>query len=554
MPAVSDGPLSVNLQPAPKGDAGLSASAATSRPWVMPLLGLIAIAFLMTSLLSLLGAWQLRQEKLRKLDEAAYQLSQSLDREVETQRALLVGLSSSPMLQRNDLKAFHAQMQAVSIPDDTWLVLFNEEWLLAHSRFPFTGRLRPVKDYKPNPLFFKQLHTKRFVVTPRFYGPQLQATAVTVNIAVPRTGDGPSYYLASVMGDARFEHILRSHRVDPGTTLWIADWLKQGLMKVSENSAKAGPSLPAELVAVLHDGFSDTSDSGRIDAVDGGRDVVMSYFRSPYTHWTSVASLDDAEVNAPLQDLALRLGLAAGLLALAGWVAFRLFHREVRSIEGAVDEAHQELLNLSHQLQGTQDEERRRIARELHDSTLQHLTGALLEAKALEKDGTQAASRLGNSIEQAVNELRSYSYGLMPQDADNRPLSQTLADFAATFADRTGLSVETALDPAADDLPQPARHALLRIGQEALANVHRHAGAQRAWLSLETTGGRVTLTVRDDGRDARGRPQSWFEARAGVGLASMRSRASALGGGLSIQGSEEGTQLMAWVPLVPNSP
>lgn len=523
--------------------------ATSIRPWVLPIVGLLTIALLITALVALISAWQLRAEKLRKLDEAAYQLSQSLDREVEVQRALLLGLSSSPLLARHDLKAFHAQLQATPVLDETWLVLFDDEWLLLHSRFPYGTKLPRIAEFNPADNFYSQLRAKRFLVTGRFYGVQLKVTAVTVNIAVPRPGTDSFYYLANVIGDARFERIIRSHRFDPEMTIWIADWRKQGLIRVSQSSAEAGPAVPAGLAKTLQDGFSETSYAGRVNAIDNNREVVMSFYRSPFTHWTSAASIDQAELNAPFWDLAQPIGVAALLLALAGSVAFRLFRREVQSIERAADEAQQEVLCLSQELQGTQESERLKIARELHDSTLQHLTGALLEAKGLYGAGNAIAGNVGRSISQALDELRNFSFLLMPHELNNRSLTEALAEFADTFAKRTGLVVDVELDAAVNRLPKTAQHALLRIGQEALANIFRHAGATRVFLETGTSGAWATLRVTDDGQTARGRPAEWFEQKSGVGLASMRSRLTPLGGRLTVEGLAGGVRLTATLPM-----
>ncbi|MCG2841607.1 histidine kinase [Sandaracinobacter sp. RS1-74] len=518
-------------------------------PWVLPLLALIGVAFLVTAAVSLIGAWQLRAERLRQLDDTAFQLSQSLDREVEGQRALLVGLASSPALVRNDLRAFHAQLQGTAIPDDTWLILFDRTDLLLHSRFPFGTKLPPVADYKPAKGFFPELDAKRFIVTPRFYGVQLKISAVTVNIALQRAPGEAPLYLCTVIGDARFERIIRSHRFDPAMTIWIADWFRQGLIKVSPQEAVPAPPIPPGLFRQLKEGIFANSYASRTNVVIDGREVALAVHRSPFTHWTSVASLDRTELDAPLRDLMFRLGLAALLLAAAGWVAFRLFRREVLSIEDAVDEAHQEVLSLSQQLQGSQDEERRKIARELHDSTMQHLTGALLEAKALEGEGSRTAAALGDSIEKALNELRSYSLLLMPRELEGRTLSSALGQFAEAFSRRSGLSVEAEVDPVVDGLPQEARHALLRIGQEALANALRHGEATEVQLKAAPVAGQLLLAVTDNGRTARGRPSAWFEERAGVGLASMRSRLQPLGGRLHIEGLKTGVRLTVTLPL-----
>lgn len=180
-------------------------------------------------------------------------------------------------------------------------------------------------------------------------------------------------------------------------------------------------------------------------------------------------------------------------------------------------------------------DERNRLARELHDSVKQQMFATIMQlgaARALiERDPAAAHGHLDNAeqlAQQAGAELSLLIHELRPLALAERGLPSVLRDYVADWARQSGVAaqVEIAREQA---LPPPAEHALLRVAQEALANVARHSSARTVTLMLSYQSGAATLTIADDGRG--------FEpalARAGVGLASMRERIEALGGHLSI--------------------
>jgi len=216
------------------------------------------------------------------------------------------------------------------------------------------------------------------------------------------------------------------------------------------------------------------------------------------------------------------------------------------------------LQNLSQQLLQVQDEERRRVARDLHDSTGQTLTAlkmnlVLLEGK-LPRD--QRTSGLLSEIEaladQALQEIRTTSYLLHPPLLDEAGFASAAQWFVEGFAKRSGVKVRMDIEAQSERLPIAIETALFRVLQEGLTNAHRHSGA----LEISIRFGRqlevATLEIRDCGRGippavlARLRASS---SEAGVGLAGMRERLNKLNGKLEIEADDHGTLLRAVIPL-----
>ncbi|RDI57176.1 PAS domain-containing sensor histidine kinase [Microvirga subterranea] len=217
--------------------------------------------------------------------------------------------------------------------------------------------------------------------------------------------------------------------------------------------------------------------------------------------------------------------------------------------------AREEVSEISGRLLGLQDEERRRIAAELHDSTAQHLVAAGLRLMQAESLGMPPAGRrilneIDRSLEEALKELRVFTYLLHPPGLESDGLAGAVRAFADGFADRTGLHVQAWVDDGVGTLPSELQRALFRIVQEGLANVHRHAGASRAAIALRLTPGEVILCIGDDGHGMRPRRGEAAAQRTslGVGIPGMRIRLSQFGGSLRIRSVRRGTVVRAAVP------
>jgi two-component system NarL family sensor kinase len=197
-----------------------------------------------------------------------------------------------------------------------------------------------------------------------------------------------------------------------------------------------------------------------------------------------------------------------------------------------------------------EDDERRRIARELHDGTAQYLTGAKLMLAGL-KSETRAdkVREVEALLTNALEELRSLSYVLHPPALEDLGLGPAIRQMAEGFARRTGLALQIEI---AEDFPKmgrPTEIALYRVAQEALANVHRHSGSPRATINLRLAGEMVLLSIRDYGVGFTGGGAT----TAGVGLAGMRLRLEFVNGHISLTSAVPGLLVEAWAPFSPKT-
>ncbi|MFE1598318.1 histidine kinase [Methylobacterium sp. ID0610] len=200
-----------------------------------------------------------------------------------------------------------------------------------------------------------------------------------------------------------------------------------------------------------------------------------------------------------------------------------------------------------------EDEERRRIARELHDTTGQNLIAAGYELGVVERGFGDGPPRLRAALAQAralldasVAELRTLSYVLHPPLLDEAGLALALRMLADGFQSRSGIAVALVLDPGmADRRWSPEIElALYRVAQEALTNVQRHAAAKEARIALRRTEtGRLELVIEDGATGAAATPVA-----EGAGIRGMRDRLEALGGTLSVTPREGGMRVAATVP------
>ena len=213
--------------------------------------------------------------------------------------------------------------------------------------------------------------------------------------------------------------------------------------------------------------------------------------------------------------------------------------------------AEHETEQLARRLSTIQDEERRQIAEELHDSTTQHLVAVGLNMMSLrnrvgeDADNRKLLEEIEGSLDEATKELRTFTYLLHPPQLEKDGLRSALRRYVDGFARRTRLQTRLRIDAKAEELPFSVQRALLRVVQEALANVHRHASASKVSISVKCVADRVHLVVADDGKGASGtaKREPCESFRAGVGIPGMTARLRRAGGDLEIQSGPRGTRL-----------
>jgi PAS domain S-box-containing protein len=221
--------------------------------------------------------------------------------------------------------------------------------------------------------------------------------------------------------------------------------------------------------------------------------------------------------------------------------------------------AEDSLRRLSGRILQMQDEERRRIARELHETTAQGLAGLAINLNMVKDSAPRLSPRasacLSESLElaeQCSREIRTLCYLLHPPLVDEAGLAPALRWYTAGFAQRSGIEVHAEVSPDFGRLPSDLELTLYRIVQEALTNIHLHSGSKTARICLERRPKEIVLTVADEGHGfpsaalGMAGPES---TDIGVGIPGMQERVRQLGGRLHIQTGSRGTTLRAILPL-----
>jgi PAS domain S-box-containing protein len=221
--------------------------------------------------------------------------------------------------------------------------------------------------------------------------------------------------------------------------------------------------------------------------------------------------------------------------------------------------AEEELQRLSGQLLRLQDEERRRIARDLHDSTGQDLVALATTLSQLHASIPSSSRRLRKLAsqcralaDQCVREVRTLSYLLHPPMLDEAGLEDAIRYYAGGFTERTGIRVELEISPHLGRMKPDAEMALFRVVQESLTNIQRHSGSSQARIRIERDPGMITLEISDKGGGIPGnlrRQNGKLSFGLGVGIPSMHERVKLIGGKLDIESNSSGTTVRATIPI-----
>jgi signal transduction histidine kinase len=232
---------------------------------------------------------------------------------------------------------------------------------------------------------------------------------------------------------------------------------------------------------------------------------------------------------------------------------FAELHRKTRDLEML----NFELRYLSGRLIATQDDERRRLAREMHDGFGQDLiaTKMVLDRIAMSTDCPEwsklAAGDAGGVMERVVQQVRSMSHLLHPPLLDEVGLKSALEWYLDGLAKRSGIEISLEVRP--PDFPRfttEVETTVFRIIQESLTNVFRHSGANRTWVTLSEGENQLLFTVRDNGKGVSDKVMEFRPDRIGVGIGGMKQRVKELGGDLQITNAAPGTLVEVVVPAV----
>jgi signal transduction histidine kinase len=244
--------------------------------------------------------------------------------------------------------------------------------------------------------------------------------------------------------------------------------------------------------------------------------------------------------------------LAAAFVAAVGffWIHYHLLLEELSAREKAEASAHR----LSARVLRLQDEERRRLSRELHDGLGQNLVAAKLALSNLANshpDDSVIADCL-KAIDESLAEARTISYLLHPPLLDDIGIASAARWYLEGFSKRSGIEVSADIPDSASRMPRAMELALFRVLQESLTNIHRHSKSSRAEVSLQMLKDRAVLRVRDYGKGIPSETLEHFQhdgTHVGVGLAGMRERVAEQNGEFEISSDDSGTVIEVTMPL-----
>jgi PAS domain S-box-containing protein len=223
-------------------------------------------------------------------------------------------------------------------------------------------------------------------------------------------------------------------------------------------------------------------------------------------------------------------------------------------------QSHQ-LRELSWQMLRIQDDERRHIARELHDSAGQLLTVLAMNLSTLSRKAREKAPELAESADEArelvhqlTSEIRTNSYLLHPPLLDEEGLQSAVSWYVRGLSERSGLDIAFKISEGFGRLPREMELAVFRLVQESLTNIHRHSGSKRAMIEIFRTPEQVILEVRDEGKGISREKLADIQSRgAGFGIRGMRERARQFDGELTIDSNGQGTLFRVTIPMSKNA-
>lgn len=307
-------------------------------------------------------------------------------------------------------------------------------------------------------------------------------------------------------------------------------------------------------IPVLHISASRVEPGDRVRGLEGGADA---YLAEPINRQELLATVKALLRMRQAQREARR---QAGEAEQAREELKRINeHLESRVRQRTAELEHRTLdvQRLSRQLLQAQDDERRRISRELHDSTGQLLVALTMNLFRLKselvppnEDARAIIEDTISLVEEMSRQLRTMSYLLHPPLLDEAGLASALKWYVDGFATRSAVEVSLELPPELGRLPQQLEITLFRLVQESLTNIHRHSGSRTAAIRIQRDEHNVCLEVVDEGKGFTSTETTGEEKiRPGVGILGMKERVRRFGGSIEISSDSKGTQLRAKLPI-----
>jgi PAS domain S-box-containing protein len=326
-----------------------------------------------------------------------------------------------------------------------------------------------------------------------------------------------------------------------GKYFWETPWWRkseQAQAKIRSSTLQAARGTPYREILTYHwaDGTERLVDFACHPIVDDQGKILFLHptgvditdLKRAEEDFRKLAETLDAEVRARTQEL------------------------EYRNLQ--VVEQSEQLRDLSMRLLQAQDEERRRIARELHDSAGQLLAALAMNlSRVAQQDGLAHAKEAQDSehlVRQLTQEIRTMSYLLHPPLLDETGLAQAVSWYIQGLSQRSGLEISFDISDNFGRLPREMELVMFRLVQECLTNIHRHSGSKSARIRMLREEETISLEVQDEGQGISSQKLSQLRSHgSGVGIRGMRERVRQFDGHMDIQSSEAGTKICFTFPL-----
>jgi signal transduction histidine kinase len=508
-------------------------------------------------------------------------LSQAVDAELAGVRSALVVLSKSANLASGDLAGFYAQAQQVvrALNIDNIVLSDVRGQQLINTLRPF-GTPLPLHDRDE---LRRALAAGQPVISDLFIGAVSQRPIIIIEGPV-LVGGETRYALAFGIFPARLNEILQRQKMPPDWVAAIVDSSDSIVARTIGGDEFIGKKVSADLkreLAAVNEGFFEGK---TIEGIP----VLSSFSRSQFSGWSVAIGIPKATFLGALRQ-ALLSNIVAALVLLAGGtlLARRMSGRIADSIHAlrgpaiemgsagplvvppvAIQEAHllgQSLVaahglvqqrtaerdDLRRRLMSAQEEERLRLAHDLHDQTGQGMTAAILELKAIEpfvgKKGLDRVRFLRKHLDELSKLLHRTAWELRPLSIDELGLTNALENYLSNWAKKLGINADFhCSDSELDGRSNEIRTTVYRVVQEGLTNIARHAvDATRVSVVIGMSEQTLYLVIEDNGRG--------FDPAAtplGLGLAGMRERLLLVGGRLTVESSDStGTTVFARIPI-----
>ena len=310
-------------------------------------------------------------------------------------------------------------------------------------------------------------------------------------------------------------------------------------------------------IPVLHISASYVEASDRVRGLEGGADA---YLAEPVNQLELLATVKALLRMRQAQWEARRQAAEAEAARSELQTANENLETRIQQRTSELDRERRDVQDLSSQLLQAQDDERRRISRELHDSTGQLLAALTINLARLKSeqgwlnpDAVALVDDTTSMVDEMTRQLRTMSYLLHPPMLDEAGLLSAVRWYTSGFSTRS--SIDVSLDcPDISRLPPELEITLFRLIQESLTNIHRHSGSKTAFIHLTRSETSVTLEVVDQGKGfSLSKGPSDTLSKCGVGIPGMKERVRRFGGTIAISSSPNGTTVKAHLPIPPSS-